>query len=310
MSLPNAYAANYSGRGRHLVATDHFSGERQVGQRAARILVVQQHRLAETRRLGQAHVARDHRAEHLFAEVLDELRRHLVGEVVARVVHGAQQPFDLQLRVQAARTCSIVCTRALKPFERVVLALHRHQHRVGGDQRVHCQHVQRRRAVDQDHVELVADPLQRIAQLEFAPGDHRQQPHFGHRQVLVRRQQLEAAGLDLHQRLRAVHSPSSTSQLVRASVCLVDAAAHGGIALRIEVDQQHTALGRTERCGQVDGRRRLADAAFLVCNGNDPLHGRQSFTTGRSASSPGRRAGRGGMLICTEKQGRPAWQTN
>src|SRR5882672_12463409 len=47
------------GGGRQLVAANHLAGERQVGERAARFLVVKQRGFAETRRLGQAHVARN-----------------------------------------------------------------------------------------------------------------------------------------------------------------------------------------------------------------------------------------------------------
>src|SRR3990167_3240979 len=45
---------------------------------------------------------------------------------------------------------------------------------------------------------------------------------------------------------------------------LVDTAAHGGVALRIEVDQQHAALGSHQRGRQVDAGSGLAHAAFLV----------------------------------------------
>jgi len=55
-------------------------------------------------------------------------------------------------------------------------------------------------------------------------------------------------------------------------LALVHAAAHGGVALRVQVDQQH-ALGRGSQCGgQVHGRGGLADAAFLVGDGDDASH--------------------------------------
>ena len=135
-----------------LPRADHLARERQVRQRAARILVVQQHRLAEARRLGQPHVARNDRAEHLVAEMLDQLRRDFVREVVPRVEHRAQDALELELRIHRALICSMVLDQRRKPFERVVLALHRDQHAVGRNQRVHREHVQRRRAVDQDDV--------------------------------------------------------------------------------------------------------------------------------------------------------------
>src|ERR1700710_2740356 len=62
-------------------------------------------------------------------------------------------------------------------------------------------------------------------------------------------------------------------QLVARMFALIvtDAHAGRGIALRIEVDQQHPAAGRGERGGEVDRGRGLADPAFLVCN-RDPDH--------------------------------------
>src|ERR1700731_2313674 len=72
------------GRGRHIVAADHFPGESQIGKSAARLLVVEQRGFAETGSLRQAHVARNHGAEHLVAEVLDQLRGHFIREIIAR----------------------------------------------------------------------------------------------------------------------------------------------------------------------------------------------------------------------------------
>ena len=42
-----------------------------------------------------------------------------------------------------------------------------------------------------------------------------------------------------------------------------------GIALRVEVDDQHLAADGSQRRCQVDRRRRLTDAAFLVRDRND-----------------------------------------
>jgi hypothetical protein len=49
-----------------------------------------------------------------------------------------------------------------------------------------------------------------------------------------------------------------------AQGALVDAAAHGGVALGVEVDQQHALAGCGEAGGEVDTGGRLADAALLV----------------------------------------------
>src|ERR1700730_17764137 len=75
---------------------------------------------------------------------------------------------------------------------------------------------------------------------------------------------------------------------------LVDSASHGGIALRIEIDQQHAPFGGRQRGGETDGGGGLPDPALLICNCDDPLHGLldlgrtgESSTRCRSSSSPG-----------------------
>src|SRR5882757_9755733 len=55
---------------------------------------------AEARGLGEPHVARNHGLVHLLAEMLLQLRRHLLRERITGVVHGSEQPFDIELRIQ------------------------------------------------------------------------------------------------------------------------------------------------------------------------------------------------------------------
>src|SRR6185436_20283995 len=71
--------------GRLVFLAQHLAGQREVGERAARVLVVLDHGLAERRGLGEPHVARHDGAEHLVAEHLYQLARHLVREVVPRI---------------------------------------------------------------------------------------------------------------------------------------------------------------------------------------------------------------------------------
>ena len=95
---------------RFLLAADQLAREREVRERAARILVVIEHRLAEARCFGEPHVARNDGAEHLVAEVHEQLRRDLVRQVVPRIEHRAQDALELQVRDSrwpgSARSCS------------------------------------------------------------------------------------------------------------------------------------------------------------------------------------------------------------
>ena len=132
----------------------------------------------------------------------------------------AMHAFDLERRVQPALECVDRVEQRAQAFQRVVLALHRHQHAVGRGQ-----------------VDVAGQQVEVLGRAHDGGGGmHLLQQHVGGR------------GLQL---------------------ALVDAAAHGGVALRVEVDQQHL-LGRArERRGQVDRRGGLADSAFLVRYGDD-----------------------------------------
>src|SRR3989344_1775584 len=83
-----------------LFAAQHLAREREIGLRALGLHVVADHRLAVRGGLGQPDVAWDHGAIELVAEMRLELCRYLVVEIVARVVHGTQQPLDLKRRIQ------------------------------------------------------------------------------------------------------------------------------------------------------------------------------------------------------------------
>src|SRR5690606_30458283 len=77
------------------LAARQLSRQRQIGQCALGLLVVDQRRYAMAGRFGQPHVARDDGIVELVAEMRLELLGHVVGQAAARVVHGAQQAFDL-----------------------------------------------------------------------------------------------------------------------------------------------------------------------------------------------------------------------
>ena len=67
-------------------------------------------------------------------------------------------PSIVRCGLYAALTFSIVDGQRRQPLEREVLGLHRHDHAVGGDQRVERQQAERRRAVDHDVVVVARRP--------------------------------------------------------------------------------------------------------------------------------------------------------
>ena len=251
---------------------------------------MKERRPAEGWRLGEPDVARDDGAEHFFAEVRDQLRAHLVREVVAGVEHRAQHSLDRELGIGGLADLVDGVEQRREPLERVVLALHRDQHAVGGDEGVHGEHVERRRTVDEDDVEGLALGLQRLAQLDLPADRQSEQAHFRGGEILIGRQQHEVALRHRDERGRELGLPEQHFAGAALQLHLVDAATHGGVALRIQVDEEYPALGGGERCREIDRSGGLADAALLVRDGDDPFHGPTVyFTAGSALDAPLRR---------------------
>ena len=52
----------------------------------------------------------------------------------------------------------------------------------------------------------------------------------------------------------------------------VDTAAHGGITLGVQIDEQDTSSQTCQGSAEIDASRRLADTAFLICYRYDFVH--------------------------------------
>ncbi|MNT18446.1 hypothetical protein D3C72_1536570 [compost metagenome] len=90
--------------------------------------------------------------------------------------------------------------------------------------------------------------------------------HFGAGQFPVGGQHVVPAGLGTLARL--LDAGQADQHLVHAVLqrLLVDARTHRGIALRVQVDQQHALVLRGQAGGEVHRGGGLAHPALLVCN--------------------------------------------
>ena len=187
------------------------------------------------------------------------------------IEHGAQHPFDLELRIDHGGQLADGVDQGGEPLQRVIFALHGHQHGVGGGHGVHGQHVERGRAVDEDVVVFVPHRGQRIAQADLA-GEKLHQTDFGRGHVGVGGDQVIAPGGfgDDH----FADGGILDQQLIGGAldVILVDTAAHGGIALRIQIDHQHLAPGGGHGGGQIHTGGGFTHSTLLVGYGNDFSH--------------------------------------
>ena len=159
-------------------------------------------------------------------------------------------------------------------LQREKFALQRHKHRVGSGERVDGEQIQRRRAVDQ-HIgdRLVVDGhfgnviqcrLQTKRPIPLG-GDHQ----FHTQQVHGRGNDRNVGHIGKH---RCVLDGRFVEQQVIGRALTLLAAEPkpgGGIALRIEIDDQNTLANRGEGSCKVNGRRRLADTTLLIGECND-----------------------------------------
>ncbi len=124
------------------LAAHHFAREPQIGLTSQALKVVDQHRLAERRRLRHPHIAGDDGGVDLVAEVRAHILRHLLRQAVAPVVHGQDDALQLQFGIEAAAHQLHRAHQLAEALQGEELALQRHEHRVGGGHGVDGEQVQ------------------------------------------------------------------------------------------------------------------------------------------------------------------------
>ncbi len=258
------------------------------------------HGQAEAGGLGDPDAAGNHRAKHELGEVIAKLALDVLGELGPLVVHGDHDAGQNQARVELLAQQANGVQELHQALERQVLGLHRNDHAVRGHQGVHGHRAERRRAVEQGEPEPLPDRARACAQVLLGALDPRQLDR-GARQVAVRRNDPEVVG---------ARGPRRLGDRALADQAVVGGGAKlapqtqgdGRVALRVEVAEQHLgALGRGAG-GEVDGGRRLADAALLVGDRVHDAHSRATLPTA-SDDSPQRRP-RGRFFAIPGRRGR------
>src|SRR5947208_8786359 len=85
-----------------LAIGDHLLGKMRVALCPFTVHVIKNNRFAETGRLCQTNVARNHALENLIAKERAQIVGNLARKRCPFVVHGEENPFDLQVRIQRA----------------------------------------------------------------------------------------------------------------------------------------------------------------------------------------------------------------
>ena len=156
--------------------------------------IVEQDRFSEAGRLAQFDITGNDGVVHLVTEKRNGFLDHLAREIEPAVEHREQDTFYMQVGVECRLHQLDRPQQLTQPLECVVLALHRNQYRIGCGQGVDRKQTQARRAIDQDVVVLVADPLERLLQSELSRY-LRYQFHFGAGKITVGGQKIQKRNL-------------------------------------------------------------------------------------------------------------------
>ena len=224
------------------------------------------------RRFAEADVARNHGAEDFLLEELPHVVGDLLAEVRAFVDHREEHAIDVERGVERGADAAHRADEIGEAFEREVLAVQRNQHGVGGDERVQREQAERRGAIDEDVIVLVAERRDEGAQPFLAVGEC-DELDLGAGEIAVGRDEAQAidAGRDDERGGGGKRNVGGQRVVDRAAgsgfAFLSDAARE--IALGIDVDEQDAPAGEGERGGEVDGGGGFADATFLVGDGYD-----------------------------------------
>src|ERR1700676_3800547 len=101
-----------------------------------------------TRTFREPDTARYHAAKNFFRKMLSHLIRDFVAEPISRVEHGQHQALEFETRAQRILDLVDRTEQRAEPLERVVLALHRNQHRIRRDQGIKSKNPKRGWRVD------------------------------------------------------------------------------------------------------------------------------------------------------------------
>ena len=160
------------------------------------------------------------------------------------------------------------CDEIGQPFEREIFAGERNEYGVGRDEGVQREQAERRRSVDEDDIEGVANPGEHGLQTALAIVE-RHEFDLGARQLPVgwNQRQVLHFGLEDRQFTGFIRGERVVNRRARLSL---ESKPAGQVALGVHVDDEDALLGHGERGREIDRRGGFANPALLVCNGNYP----------------------------------------
>ena len=196
----------------------------------------------------------------------------LLGEVGAVVVHGEEDTFEGQARVEGLGDAVERGHELGYAFEGEVFGLHGDEEAVGSDQGVEGEEIESRRAVEQDEWVVGADRGEGFAELEFAIFE-RDELNRGADEVFAARNELE--GIDFGREKGFGDGGVAEEDVVDAEAgvfavfCASEAETSGGVGLGVAVNEQGGEAFEGDGGREIDRGSGFTDSAFLVDDSDD-----------------------------------------
>ena len=191
---------------------------------------------------------------------------HFGGQPRARFVHAHDDARQPQAVIQAVGYDLDGPQQLAEPVQGQEVRLQRQEDLAHGGQGVKRQHAQRRRAIDDQEVEVPVVQRQLVAE-DHLPADLAGQLQFGRRQIQVRRDQPQVVAYR-HADFGQTRIPGQHVVHGLLPVAGNHAQMQGRVGLRIQVHQADPPALAGQGGAQVDGRGGLPHAAFLVDDGD------------------------------------------
>ena len=220
----------------------------------------------------QADAPLDDRVEDHVLEMLPQVGGDLRMDARASVEHRDDEAFDIQGRIQAALDDADRLEQLAQALEREEFRLDRDHDGIRCRQAVDRDQAEGGGAVDDDVVVVVSDDGEGLAEHGFPFGGIEQ---FDLRadEVDMGRDQVQALELRLDQGVPDVDL--ADHHLIEGPLLVVvrrKIQPGSRVRLRVRIDDEDLFFKDGQRGREVDGRRGLAHAAFLVCDCYDFAH--------------------------------------
>ena len=221
-----------------------------------------------TRCLRQAHISWNDGFEDLRTKEASKVGSDLLREACPVVIHGEENAFDRERRVNRASESHQRVEQLGDALQGQVFALNGNEDRVACRQGIQGQEIEGRWAIDENVIVFVANGLECGFQPVLALV-HVDEFDGGTDQILVRRNQIQSVYLGID--ADTLDGLGKNEGLIErpASWILRKAESARRVSLRIAVDDEGAFFGGSKRGAQVDACGCLADAAFLIDDGDD-----------------------------------------